>query len=213
MLRNLIPMLVLLCTGAAAVAAPSAPEEAVRGDPEAGAAAALTCIACHGRDGVGIAPDYPNLGGQHESYLVKQTMAFRDGNRYAVLMAGQADHLSDEEIRNISAFYAQQPLAEGVADAAEPDLALGERIYRAGLVDKGVAACIACHSPRGLGNGPAAYPVLSGQHARYTELQLMAYREGTRETDADMGGVMRGVAQNMNDREIEAVAAYIRALY
>ncbi len=212
MLRKLIPMLVLLCTGAV-VAATSAPEEPVRGDPEAGEAAALTCIACHGRDGVGIAPDYPNLGGQHESYLVKQTMAFRDGSRYAVLMTGQVDHLSDEEIRNISAFYAQQPLAGGVADASEEDLALGERIYRAGLVDKGVAACIACHSPRGLGNGPAAYPVLSGQHGRYTEIQLTAYREGTRETDADMGGVMRGVAQNMNDREIEAVAAYIRALH
>lgn len=213
MLRNLISTFVLLSAGALVIASISPPEEAPRGDPEAGRAAAATCIACHGNDGRGIGPEYPNLGGQHYSYLLKQLRAFKSGDRQAVLMMGQVEHLSDEQLMDIAAFYAEQPIAEGTADAAAEQLELGERIYRAGLANKGVAACIACHSPSGRGNGPAAYPMLTGQPERYTVLQLKAYRDGERETDADMGGVMRGVAQNMNDREIEAVAAYIRGLH
>lgn len=213
MLRNLISTFVLLCVSAVATAATEPPPETPRGDPEAGRAAALVCSACHGSDGRGIGPEYPNLGGQHYNYLLKQLQAFKSGERQALLMTGQVEHLSEQQLKDISAFYADQPLAEGTAEAAPEVLALGERIYRAGIANKGVAACIACHSPGGHGNGPAVYPSLSGQPEGYTMLQLRAYRDGERQTDANMGGVMRGVAQNLNDREIEAVSSYIRGLH
>lgn len=213
MLRNLIFTFVLLCVSGVLTAATEPPAETPRGDPEAGRAAALVCSACHGSDGRGIGPEYPNLGGQHYNYLLSQMRAFHSGERQALLMMGQVEHLTEQQLKDISAFYADQPLAEGTADAAPEVLELGERIYRAGIANKGVAACIACHSPGGHGNGPAGYPSLSGQPERYTALQLKAYRDGERETDAGMGGVMRGVTQNMNDREIEAVSAYIRGLH
>ncbi len=213
MLRNLISTFVLLFAASLVVASISRPEEPPRGDPEAGRAAATTCIACHGNDGRGIGPEYPNLGGQHFSYLLRQMRAFHSGDRQATLMMGQVEHLTEQQLKDISAFYAEQPIAEGTAEAADDVLEFGERIYRAGLPDKGVAACIGCHSPSGRGNGPAAFPMLTGQPERYIVLQLRAYRDGERETDAHMGGVMRGVAQNMNDREIEAVAAYVRGLH
>jgi len=213
MLRNLISTFVLLCASAVVTAAIELPEESPRGDPEAGRAAALVCSACHGAGGKGIAPDYPNLGGQHYSYLLKQMQAFKSGERQALLMMGQVDNLSEQQLKNIAAFYAAQPLAEGTAEAAPEVLELGKRIYRAGIPDRGAAACSACHSPGGHGNGPAVYPSLSGQPEGYVALQLKAYRAGERQTDANMGGVMRAVVQYLTDGEIEAVSAYIQGLH
>lgn len=216
MLRNLnsktaLSAVVTLALAALFTAMPAAAE--TRGDPEAGREAASTCIACHGQDGQGIGPEYPNLGGQHYNYLLKQMRAFKSGERYAVLMAGQLDPFSDQDLKDMAAFYAEQPIAEGVSEADQEVLELGERIYRAGLRDKQVAACIGCHSPGGYGNGPAGFPMLTGQPVEYTVLQLKAYRDGERETDSDMGNMMQGVVRNLNDREIEAVAEYIRGLH
>ena len=67
--------------------------------------------------------------------------AFKGGDRYAQLMMGQVDNLPDETLKNIAAFYADKALQEG--DPGTADLALGEKIYRDGLLDKGVPACSA----------------------------------------------------------------------
>lgn len=213
MLRTLKYVVLLAFAATAASVAASeatAPELPARGDPSAGAAKAAVCSACHGADGKAILGEYPNLGGQHYSYLLQQMRYFKSGERYAVLMAGQVDNLSDQDLKDIAAFYAAKAKPEGMA---EGDIELGERIYRAGLVDKGVPGCIACHSPRGLGNGPAAFPVLSGQNAGYAELQLKAYRSGERQTDESLGQMMRGVSRNLNDEEIAAVSAYVQGLH
>lgn len=204
-----ITLLALGVTGVSVWAA-GAPEIETRGDPAAGQSKALVCSACHGQEGEAILPSYPNLGGQHYSYLLDQMEKFRSGERYAPLMAGQLEGKSDEDLRDIAAFYAEKALVVGVADGDA--LALGEQIYRAGIAEKQVPACSSCHSPRGLGNGAARFPVLSGQHAEYVASQLLAYREGERATDEALGQMMRGVARNLNDREIEAVSAYVRGL-
>ena len=60
---------------------------------------------------------------------------------------------------------------------------LGERIYRGGLADRGIAACAGCHSPTGAGM-PAQYPRVGGQHSDYTEAQLNAFRSGARGNNA-----------------------------
>lgn len=213
MLRSLklIVLLALSASGATALAAGAPPAGEPRGDAEAGADKATVCAACHGQAGEAIMGTYPNLGGQHYSYLLQQMRAFRSGERQAALMAGQVDNLSDEDLRDISAFYAEMPLIEGVAGDA--DLELGERIYRAGIADEGIPACGACHSPTGMGNGPAAFPVLSGQNADYVAAQLRAYRDGERSTDEAMGQMMRGVADELEDDEIEAVSAYVQGLH
>ena len=70
-----------------------------------------------------------------------------------------------------------------------------------------VPACSGCHSPSGAGI-PSQYPRLAGQHADYTEAQLVAFRAGTRKNNVQM----TGVAARMNDREIKAVADYIAGL-
>ncbi|MES9950605.1 MAG: cytochrome c [Candidatus Thiodiazotropha sp.] len=65
----------------------------------------LTCVACHGADGIGKSPQYPNLKGQKLPYLVKQLKAFRSGERNAPDMARMARMLTDEEITYVAGYY------------------------------------------------------------------------------------------------------------
>lgn len=170
------------------------------------------CASCHGADGAsGIVPDYPNLAGQNARYLLAQMQMIQSGERVAPLMAGQLDGKSEEDLRRLAEHYAAMPVKVGRSKAENLDA--GMRIYRGGIMAKGVAACSACHSPTGSGNAPAGFPALSGQRVEYVVAQLVAYREGVRQTDADYGGMMRGVASRLTDTEIRAVANYIQGLY
>jgi len=76
------------------------------GDPELGKAKSATCVACHGTDGISPNPQWPNLAGQKEQYLVKSLKAYRDGDRNDPLMTPLAANLSDEDIENLAAYYA-----------------------------------------------------------------------------------------------------------
>ena len=70
--------------------------------------ASQTCVACHGTDGVGIMPDYPNLAGQQEDYLVQALHAYKSGARKNAVMAGMAAPLKDADIRELAQYYAAQ---------------------------------------------------------------------------------------------------------
>lgn len=172
----------------------------------------IACAACHGQDGVtGIAPDYPSIGGQNERYLLTQLRMIKSGERPAPLMSGQLDMVSDDDLAAMAAYYAAMPAQVGRSSADTVDA--GMRIYRGGILEKGVAACTACHSPTGGGNAPAGYPHISGQRFDYVVAQLVAYREGRRKTDDAYGGMMRDVAARLTDTEIAAVANYVQGLY
>lgn len=128
-------------------------------------------------------------------------------------MTGQLTAKSDQDLADLAAYYASLPGKVGQAQGDDETLAQAESIYRGGIAAKGVAACTACHSPSGKGNGPAGYPDIGGQPSAYTIAQLTAYREGDRTTDEAYGGMMRGVAQGLNDKEIAALADYIQGLH
>lgn len=164
------------------------------------------CAACHGADGNSTIVLNPKLAQQHPEYLLKQLHDFKDDKRADPIMKGFATMLSDEEMRNITAWLATQPAKNGFA--TDKNLVqLGERIYRGGVPDRKIAACVSCHSPNGAGI-PAQYPRLSGQHADYTVKQLNAFRDGSRANNLQM----KDVAAKLNDREIKAVADYIAGL-
>lgn len=184
------------------------------GDATAGQASAAICAACHGQDGAtGLDPTYPNLAGQNEKYLLAQLRMIRDGDRNIPLMAGQLNGKSDADLADLAAYYASLPVKTGQAQADEETLALAEAIYRGGILEKGVAACTACHAPTGNGNSQAGYPSIGGQPAGYTIAQLTAYRETERTSDEAFGGMMQGVARGLTDKEIAAVASYIQGLH
>jgi cytochrome c553 len=79
--------------------------------------AAQTCVACHGNDGIGILPEYPNLAGQHEDYIEAALKAYRGGQRKNPVMGGMAANLKDAEIRELAAYYSSQ--RPGLCSTAE----------------------------------------------------------------------------------------------
>jgi cytochrome c553 len=206
---NVKSMLALLAT--AVVATPLFASEAksvAKPDLAKGQAiSAQVCSACHTADGSRGVPTNPILQGQHPDYLVKQLTEFKSGKRDNAIMKGMASALSEEDMRNVAAFYASKEAKPG--NAKTKDLVvLGEQIYRGGIADRNVPACAGCHSPTGAGI-PAQYPRLAGQHTDYTENQLRNFRDGIRKNNP----VMNGVAAKMNDREIKAVTDYIAGLH
>jgi len=190
------------------------------GDMEAGKTKAAVCGACHGRDGnSGIAMN-PKLAGQGAQYIYKQLMDFKSGARSNAIMSGQAAALSEQDAKDIAAFYAAQETSLGTVE--KQYLELGQSLYRGGNPETGLPACIACHGPAGKGMSSAGFPALAGQHTQYTKDQLIAFRaagrgdhKGTKRSDpsVDSGiGMMQSIAAKMTDDEIEAVSSYIFGL-
>jgi cytochrome c553 len=186
----------------AATPAPAAKPDLAKGQ----AISTQVCAACHTADGSRGSPANPILAGQHPEYLVKQLQEFKSGKRNNAVMKGFASTLSDEDMKNVAAFYAGKTAKPGFAKDKEL-VKLGEKIYRGGISDKAVPACAGCHSPNGAGI-PSQYPRIGSQHADYTEAQLVAFRGGARANNAQM----TAIAAKMSDREIKAVSDYIAGL-
>ena len=178
------------------------------GSKEAGQAKAATCSACHGMDGNSLNPEWPNLAGQGEAYLIRQLKAFHGGQRQNVLMSPMAANLSDADMADLAAYYSSQTARGGEADPSK--FKAGQRVYRSGKVSDQVMACAGCHGPDGRGNAPAGFPALHGQHATYVAAQLRAYKSGARATDPNQ--MMRNVAASLSEDEIDAVASFIQGL-
>lgn len=178
------------------------------GDAVAGKTKAATCAACHGADGNSLAPNFPKIAGQGERYLVKQITDIKNGVRQVPEMTGFVMGLSETDIADIAAYYAEQKPAGGAAD---PELvSLGKRIFLGGNEATGVPACIACHSADGTGIEAAGFPRIAGQHASYTEKQLTDFYNAKRVNDEN--NVMRDIASRMHMNEIKAVSSYIQGL-
>ena len=172
------------------------------------------CAACHAADGNSLVAVNPKLAGQIPEYLQKQLANFKPAagkkaERENAVMAGMAANLTSDDMRNLAAYFAGQVAKPGTAKSKEL-VALGQKIYRGGILSKNLPACASCHGPNGAGI-PAQYPRLSGQHAEYLEAQLRAFRTSERANDAN--GMMRIVAGRMSDREIQAVSDYIDGLH
>ncbi len=179
------------------------------GDAAAGQQKTAVCAACHSADGNSVAPTFPKLAGQNENYLLKQLKEIKGGVRSVPEMTGLLDALSEQDLADIAAYFANQNVQIG--QAAADQVAAGQEIYRAGIADKGVAACTACHSPNGKGNDAAGFPALSGQHAAYIESSLKKFAAGDRNNDPS--GMMQDIAVKLNEAEMKAVAQYVQGLH
>jgi len=116
----------------------------------------------------------PKLAGQHAAYITKQLNNFKSGLRENVVMAGMVANLTEEDMINLGHYFSEQNIL--LSSAIENGVSsLGEKIFRAGIKNKGVAACASCHGPSGHGI-PDKYPRLNAQHSEYTLAQLNAFR-------------------------------------
>ena len=185
------------------------PAAKVAGDATKGKALSAVCAACHGADGNSVNPVWPKIAGQGEAYIIKQLTDFRADTRAEATMTPMAKGIaSDEDVLHLAAYFSSQKTKLGTAN--KDKIALGEAIYKGGNLTSGVAACSACHGPTGSGNEAAKFPQIAGQHTKYTLIQLKAFKAGTRNNDS--GKMMRNIAKNMTEKEMDAVAEYISGL-
>ena len=205
---NKLLVSLLLTLGVSGIA--QAASTAVVGDAAAGQAKTAVCGACHGPDGNSMAPNFPKLAGQGDRYLLKQLHEIKDGKLQVLEMTGLLANLNDQDLADIAAYYSSQKGSVGAADPAL--VAQGEALFRGGNLEKGMPACIGCHSPDGQGLAAAGFPHLGGQHASYIEKQLTDFREGDRTNDGD-SMIMRGIAAKMSNKDIKALASYIQGLH
>lgn len=204
-----------VATSAPAAAPPAATETAVAsaGDAKAGELKAAACAACHSVDGNSTDALYPKIAGQHELYIARQLALYKSGERENPVMMGFAAGLSAQDMRDIGAYFAMQ---KAKPDVVDPEQAvLGQALYRGGDAHRGIPACTACHGPAGGGVPGPSYPALAGQHSEYTIAQLQRFREGAVYGSPENinASVMAGVAKQLTDTEIAALAAYIEGLY
>ena len=134
-------------------------------------------------------------------------------------MMGIAAQLSEDDIINLAAYYSSKAISENIAKTDADSLKLAEKIYLGGK--KEVAACIACHGPKGKGIPSAKFPSIYAQHAEYTESQLKKFRqyslnimleENEEERANDENQMMRSIAKHLSDNEIKALSQYIAGL-
>ncbi len=186
------------------------------GNINAGKQKSASCTSCHGDDGNSMVATFPKLAHQHSSYLEKQLRAFKDGSRNDPMMSSMALALTDEDIADISAYYAIQKISENTLPVLATDdekpankdiqtiIAQGSDLYRNGNLKSEVSACIACHGPFGEGNKPASFPALKSQHADYLIKTLTDFKSGTRSNNPE--NIMYMIAKKMTDEEIKAVS-------
>ena len=207
-MKKLLFLIAVLFSGASVGLAGSA---YAGGDAAAGKTKSAVCAGCHGADGNSLAPNFPKLAGQHANYLLKQLREFKSGVRKdsTGMMPGMVAALSEQDMADISAYFASQKIKAGTPD--EKHLSAGQQLFRAGNVATEISGCIGCHGPDGAGNAAAKFPAIAGQHADYTTKQLKAFRNGDRANDT--GDMMRNVTARMTDADIEALASYISGLH
>lgn len=176
------------------------------GSASAGKGKAESCAGCHGEDGNGNVPIFPKLSAQKFSYLTKQLNDFKSGKRPEPTMSAMAAAMSDEDMADLSAYFAEQRLTAVHATANEK----GRTLFLAGNPDVGLPACTGCHGPEARGNEPAAFPALRGQHSAYLAKALHDFKTQSRYNDHNE--MMRSIAGRLSDDDIAAVSDYLASL-
>jgi cytochrome c553 len=196
------------------------------GNVSSGKEKAAACISCHGDNGNSIVSTFPKLAQQHSSYLINQLQAFKNGTRNNPMMSPVAIGLTDDDMADIAAYYAEQEISAnelpvlddedekpeasegekktGSNETIQTIIAQGSDLYRNGDLTREVSACIACHGPFGEGNKPAAFPALRSQHADYLIKTLTDFKSGARSNNPE--NMMHMIAQKMTAEEIKAVS-------
>jgi cytochrome c553 len=172
---------------------------AVAADAEAGKRKAEACGACHGVDGNSASPEFPSLAAQPPLYVLYQLLNFRDGRRKSDVMVPFAAKLSDDDMKDIAAYFTVQK-ARGPQDADAAVVAAGKAVEARNH-------CGSCHMPDF--SGQKHIPRLAGQYRDYLVKSLKGFRGNTR---ADLDGMMSEASQPLSDKDIDDVAAWLSKL-
>lgn len=226
-LPTIVLLAVPLLAGAVALAqtspSPAAPVlKAGPADLKRGEAIAASCASCHGPTGRA-----PVLKGESATHLQAALVAYRAGTRPNPVMKGVAARLSDQDIVDVSAFYAGSPATPTTAPASSPatpptpspsapvtpgdPAALGRALYLEGDPARDVLACAVCHGEDGQGAENLGIPGLTGRSAQSVLSALKEYKSmpvvGIPYPDA-----MRIALKPLSDTDLSAVSAFVATL-
>jgi cytochrome c553 len=168
----------------------------------AGKEKADMCVGCHGENGISQTENIPSLAGQPDQFIQWQLVFFRSGARKNEQMQPIAEQVSNEEIRNLGAYFASLTPTKNPKPDDNPDLS-----------KKGAEAavgrrCASCHTDSYAGTKAVAR--LAGQREEYIAKALHDYKSGARTGGA--GAAMTDVAYPLSDEEITALAHYLAHL-
>ncbi|AZI42982.1 cytochrome c4 [Deinococcus psychrotolerans] len=182
------------------------------GPPNAQRGETLTksCQGCHGPMGHSTESDKPSLGGQIPSYTTLQLAAFRAKLRPSQIMQAIAANLSDQDIVDLAAYYAQQT-PRGAWDANAALKAKGEQIYDNGIVGRNVTACVVCHGANGRGSNYLHVASITHQSPKYT-LEVLNEFKSVPDYKLAYPNAMHIVTAQMTDDELSAVTAYLSSM-
>ncbi len=186
----------------------TAQAQELKGDAKAGEKKIAMCIGCHGIVGYQASfPEVykvPKISGQGVKYITSALNGYKNGERKHPTMRSIATSLTDQDIADVAAYYANHGVVEG---AALPEKATEAKGNVAELVKKG--ACTSCHGENFAKPIDPSYPKLAGQNADYLYVALKSYKvEGTA-TWGRGNGVMGGVAKQFSNAELKELAAYV----
>jgi cytochrome c553 len=165
----------------------------------------IVCAGCHGMAGEGR-PEvgYPPIAGQPRLYLQRQLDAFADGRRQSAIMGPIARWIAPADRERFATHFAQQPMT-GFGDASHARSPRGRELAQVGDDALRVQACANCHGPDGHGQAPSG-PRLAGLDHRYLRAEMLAWKEGRR--DSDPSGAMAVIARHLSLEDIEALSRY-----
>ena len=179
-----------------------------RGDPVVGKDKSLLCQGCHGEQGISIDGLIPSLAGQYGPYITKELRNYQSGDRSHQIMNAMAATISDEDLDDISAYFASQPKMKGNGEVNE----MGKKLFLRGDLSRMVLACVTCHGVNGKGLTPNTpmFPIIGGQQKEYLRLQLLNFKTGDRTNSPN--GIMITIAKKLTEAELDALASYISGL-
>ena len=172
---------------------------ALAAEPPAGVREIVeTCASCHGKDGISAIENTPSLAGQPDIFLQYQLVFIRDGQRKVEVMQEFAKKLTDQNIRDLGAYYSSLPPPPPLATTGNVD---AEKVTA--LVTP--RHCDSCHKPDFSGQGESAR--LAGQRPEYLVKALSDFRSGARRGRGL--GAMIEVSVTLHDQDMELIAAWL----
>jgi len=189
----------------------SAQAEALKGDVQAGERKNSMCMGCHGIVGYQATfPEVykvPKIAGQSEKYIVNALAAYKSGERKHPSMRGIATTLTEQDMADVAAYYAQLGVN---ASAAPLGKAAAGSAKAAELVAKG--ACSSCHGESFSQPVDPGFPKLAGQYRDYLYIALKSYKAEGNPNVGRGNAVMAGVAKQFSNPELKVLAEYMASL-
>jgi cytochrome c553 len=208
-MKNTLSLLAL--AGILSVSTATSAQE-LKGDVKAAEGKVAMCIGCHGIPGYQASfPEIhrvPMISGQSAKYLANALVAYQKGERKHPTMRGIAGSLSDQDIADLAAYYAQHGSDKPVNVPEQPAKAPSADV--AALLQKG--GCVACHGANFNKAVDPSYPKIAGQHADFLYVALKSYKTEGNSSVGRANAIMGAQVKQFSNAELKAMANYIGSL-